>query len=247
MRTTTLNAIEYYERHAMMEEYNAVGSVDAGRVAMVHLKSKRGWAYRPEPEDVFDFINAQPEIDKLPEVGIVFARAGANRVRLFSRDGQALIERKREGDKVKYRIAEYQANPLDYRHVSRLKPYIDGQWYSSREWLIATADMQFPDVVPQCVEMFDSPRSADIVIMASEKSQLYPREVGGHGSCMARDMHCMMYFSGPGIPKDRMIRQARIVDLMPTILGLLGQEHRLNNVVSMDGINLASSILSAKR
>ncbi|UCD29814.1 MAG: alkaline phosphatase family protein, partial [Planctomycetota bacterium] len=243
--TEMIAAEEYTDRYKLIESYDAVASIDAGRAAMIHMKGKQGWPYRPGPKEVLDWINSPPSILDLPEVGIVFIRDGRDRVRMISRQGNAVFERKQMEGNTQYRIVEYTGDSLGYRSEPRLEPFLGGEWYSSRQWLAATAHTQYPDCVPQAVEMFDSVRTADVVIMAAENANFNPAEVGGHGSCLARDMRIVMYFAGPDLPKGGKIAHARLVDVMPTILGLLGEENRLNTIGPIDGINLAHQLRNA--
>jgi hypothetical protein len=238
VRTASVKANDYADRCRLLASYDVLTTVEAGRLAMVHLKGKRGWAFRPGPKEVFDWITTSPAIHELPCVGMVFARAGDNRVALFSHNGRAVIERKGDGAGVKYRVAKYVGDPLGYKALPEVKTLVGGNWYSSRDWLAATAYTKFPDCVPQAVEMFDSSRTGDVVIMAGEKASLSPKEYGGHGSCLQRDMRTVMYFAGPGLPAGNRIHHARLVDVMPTILGLLGEEQRLEQIGSVDGVNL---------
>ncbi|MHC4441656.1 MAG: alkaline phosphatase family protein [Planctomycetota bacterium] len=245
LRTSPIEAQRYADRYRLLESYDAVATVDAGRVAMVYLKGKRGWPHRPQPKEVFDWITAAPAVYQLPEVGMVFASGGDNHVRLFSRNGEAVIERKDASAAARYRIAEYAGDPLRYRQMTNSKKYLSGDWYTSRQWLAATTHTQFPDCVPQAVEMFDSSRTGDVVLMASEHANFNPAENGGHGSCLQSDMRTVMYFAGPQLPQGRKLHHARLVDVMPTILGLLGQEHRLQRTSPIDGINLADQLRKA--
>ncbi len=246
IRRRAIEAAAYVGRWDLMSGYDAVGGVDAGRVAMVHLRGRRGWPYRPDPREVLDFIEVQPPLHELPAVQMVLLRDGRDRVRIVSRNGTAVVERRTEKSDKEYRLAEYEGDPLEYLGDETLAAFVRAGWHASRDWLAATATSRFPDLVPQAVELFDSPRSGDMVIMAADDWLLYRRgEVAGHGSCLARDMRIPLFFAGPDLPKGGRIDHARLVDIAPTILGLLGEASRLETVPDIDGINLADELLRA--
>ena len=99
--------------------------------------------------------------------------------------------------------------------------------------------------MPQTIEMYDSPRTGDVVIFAAAGWDFSITQKGAHGSCLERDMRIVMYFAGPDLPRGASIRYARLVDLAPTIIGLLGEADRLERVPFMDGINLTDELKTA--
>lgn len=243
VRTRTLDDTNFLNRFGTIQRYDAVASVDAGRVAMVHLRGQRGWLRRPDPEEVYTWAHLQPAVHELPAVRMVAARGPHDTVRAWSREGSLTIERRiHEGQRL-YRVADYTGDPLGYLDVAELAQIVRaGSWRDSRAWLAATAASRHPDFVPQVVEMFDSPRTGDLVVFAAHDWLLYRGELAGHGSTFSRDMRLPLFFSGPGLPAGGEIPLARIVDLMPTVLGLLGEAHRLDTIPPIDGIDLSEQL-----
>jgi len=182
----------------------------------------------------------------LPAVQVALARAGPDRVRVLARGGTAIVERRRDGEANHYRIAEYEGDPLEYLHDPGVASFMEAGWHTSREWLVATARARFPDFVPQVIEMFDSPRTGDVVLMAAAGWAFYEGEVGGHGSCLARDMRISLFFAGPDLPRGAAIPCGRLVDVMPTVVGLLGEQDRLDRISPIDGVNLADQLRRAE-
>lgn len=121
-------------------------------------------------------------------------------------------------------------------------PPMSGGWHSSRDWLTATASNHFPDFIPQVVEMFDSVRAGDMVIFARDDWMLSPSGKGDHGSNLRADMRIPMYFAGADLPKGRKIQCARLVDLVPTILELIGEEQRIERLGAIDGKSLVEQL-----
>lgn len=246
LRTTPIDLVEYDDRWNLMQRYDGVANVDAGRVAMLHLKGERGWAHRPSVGEVMAWLNAEPAVLDLPAIEMVVVRDGTDRVRALSRRGAARIERRRDESGVaSCRVAEYAGDPLGYREDPDVMALVESGWHGSRTWLAKTAGSRCPDFVPQIVEMFDSSRTGDVVFLAADDWNLYPRERGGHGSCLPRDMRITLRFAGPGLPAGASVSHARLVDITPTLLGLLGEAHRLDTVPPIDGINLADRLRTA--
>jgi hypothetical protein len=152
---------------------------------------------------------------------------------LFSRDpkGSALVSK---------------PTALGYAPDAELAAFIDAGWHDSRSWLNATAHTDLPDFVPQVVEMFDSPRAGDIVVFASESAGFEPKWRGGHGSCLARDMRVPLYFAGPDLSAGAQIDAARLVDVMSTVLDMLGCANRLEGVPAIDGVSLLPELRAAR-
>ncbi|MCH8854096.1 MAG: hypothetical protein IID41_15810, partial [Planctomycetes bacterium] len=143
-----------------------------------------------------------------------------------------------------YRLHSRGGDPLGYLDDPKLRAFVEGGWHDSRAWLAATADTLHPDFVPQVVEMFDSPRAGDIVLFAAE-DWAFDTWNSGHGSSLAGDMRVPMYFAGPDLAHGGQIDCARNVDIMPTVLDLLGEAHRLGEVEPIDGQSLAEELRSA--
>jgi arylsulfatase A-like enzyme len=237
--------------HVRVHESEAIVIPDAGRVANIHLRGQRGWNTRPQPSEVTTWVNAEPRLQELPSVALVAIRDGPNRVRAMSSRGSAVIERRIIEGKREYRVAEYVGDPF---RSSQSEAWLAAGWQDSEEWLGMTAGEDseewlgmtagdaMPDLIAQLVELFDSPRTGDVMVFAEEGWVFERENRGGHGSCLARDMHPPMLFAGPDLPAGGTIPHARLVDLMPTVLGLLGKADRLNGIDPIDGINRAEQL-----
>lgn len=237
---------DFADRYDEIQDYDVVATVDAGRVAMIHLHGNRGWLNRPTPEEVQAWAHVEPALHELPAVHLVAVRGGENRAVAWSREGSVTVERQLLNGHKRYRIAEYTGDPLGYMRSPELVQFFKAGWHDSREWLAATASSRNPDFVAQVVEMFDSPRTGDVVVFAAPDWLLYPNEQAGHGSTLYRDMHVPMFFTGPGLPPGGQVDRARIVDLVPTFLGLLGEAHRLEDFPQVDGIDLSDELRTAR-
>jgi arylsulfatase A-like enzyme len=95
-----------------------------------------------------------------------------------------------------------------------------GKPLSSREWLAATCETDYPDLPAQILAYFRAPRAGDIAVFAAPNWDFRNSNRAGHGGIRPEDMHTPLLLAGPGVPKAT-VRAARTVDLVPTILTLL--------------------------
>lgn len=241
-----LAGTDFVDRFETLQPYDAVATVDAGRLAMIHLRGRGGWMHRAGPGEVWNWAHLEPAIHELPAVAMVAARGDDGRVRAWSRDGSLTVERRAEEGRKLYRIAEQSGDPLGYLRSPELNLFVRAGWHDSQAWLAATARSRCPDFVPQVAEMFDSPHTGDLVVFAAEGWLLYPNERAGHGSIFGRDSRVPMLFAGPDLPARAEIPLARLVDLAPTLLGLLGESHRLESFPPLDGIDRSGELRLAR-
>ena len=242
VRGKRLKSKSYERRLRQLNKYDAILFTDAGRRALIHLSGRGGWYSRPEPETVLDLAEA---FSQLPAIGLTTWCDEHSKVQVRSPTGAALVERKIEAETALYRLTIDGTDPLGYTADPTLREYVAAGWHDSRSWLAATVETAYPDFVPQVVEMFDSPRAGDIVLFAAE-NWAFDEWQSGHGSCSARDMHVPMYFAGPDLPAGTQIDYARNVDIMPTILDLLGEAHRLSDIEPIDGRSVAEELRRAE-
>lgn len=257
IRRAHISSEDYVEQFARLDPYDAVVICGADRRVVIHLRGEDGWVGLASPEVVQHVLNphgsdaegdAQP-LHELPGVALVCTRAGPGRVNVISRRGTAVVERQGYGQDARFRLVtapdDQQADPLEYQEFPELASFVDMGWHTSREWLAATVRTDYPDFVPQVVEMFDSPRAGDVVVFAAADWSFDATFRGGHGSCVAADMHVPMFFAGPDLAAGGRVHHARLVDIMPTVLELLGEQHRLARIDSIDGVSIASELKSA--
>lgn len=257
----------YVDRHDVLKRYDAVLVSEADRKAAIHLRGPEGWSSPATQACVRRVLNGHtpsgerppsqatgPRLYERPAVAAACIRDGADRVLVMTRQGCFAVERHRAQGRRVYRLLPARAeaagcdpasNPLGYRASPELAAFVDAGWHGSRAWLAATAATRFPDFVPQVVEMFDSPRAGDIVLFADEDWVFDSNEPSGHGSCLAEDMRVPLFFAGPNLPRGGRIDHARLVDIMPTVLDLLGESGRLEAIGPIDGTSIAAELKAA--
>jgi arylsulfatase A-like enzyme len=159
---------------------------------------------------------------RAPEVRLVATRGpSSGTVNLYGPSGRAEIAREdREGleSLYLYRVLEGD-DPLGYVH-SDAAPLV-GSAQEPDEWLEATAETEFPDLVVQLPEFFDSPRSPDVFISPKDGYGFTKGYAAGHGSLSRSETVVPLLFAGPGVAPG-VLHAARTVDLAPTLLSYLG-------------------------
>lgn len=241
-----------------LERVDAVALDGAYRRAVIHVPGPGGWREQPTLEAVMKVVGGSdassgPPLYECPGVGLLCVRGADASVLVFSPAGRAVIERRFAGGIAEYRVAApanapespHVCDPLGYRRDPTLAAFVDAGWHTSRAWLTATATSRYPDFVPQIVEMFESPRAGDIVVFADEGWTFRHGEQGGHGSALWTDTRVSMFFSGPDVPHGAKLPCARLVDVMPTLMSLLGRAGRLEAAGALDGVDLSAAILAA--
>lgn len=159
---------------------------------------------------------------RAPEVRLVATRGpSSGTVALYGPSGRAEIVRDdRDGleSLYLYRVLEGD-DPLGYAH-SAAAPLV-GSAHDPDEWLEATAETEFPDLVVQLPEFFDSPRSPDVFISPQDGYGFTRGYTAGHGSLSRSETVVPLLFAGPGVTPG-ILHAARTVDLAPTLLSYLG-------------------------
>jgi RNA polymerase-binding transcription factor DksA len=241
--------VKWLNEHARMVVVNG-----GARRAHIHLNCGRTWQDAPTFDETMGFVqkfskndatknSSQTLIDLLvaqKAVDAAMARTDTDRVLIVSKQGRATVERRVAADGTKqYRYCVETGDPLGYNANPKVAAVVASGFADAQTWLDATADTMYPDIVPQSVEFFDSPRAGQIIIFAADGWDFSDRDLGGHGSIMRYDMIVPMVFTGPDIAPGH-LHTARIVDVMPTILDIMGLGDRTNRFGTLDGRSLLS-------
>jgi hypothetical protein len=239
-------------QHAFYDGFDAVAVNDGRRLAL-YVRGAAGWSTLPSMAEVDRVVRGSadhPDASLLAResVGLVCTRADKGRVRIRSKRGDMLIERRTVNHQMQYRVttmSDDESEPvrvLDYAQPVALQRFVGDEWHDSRDWLNATAASSNPDFVPQAASMFDPSLAPDIVIFPAGDWMFSGKDRGNHGSCSASDVQIVMLFAGAGIPAGGHVPQARLVDLTPTLLDLLQVPAPRYADVPMDGVSIADQI-----
>ena len=238
---------ELRERIRYYRKFPAVLTYSGDRYAGLYLRKPRwgqkaiayeNWLSRPGPEDLHNYpskngpVNLVGKLLQQEAVDAVAFSAGPGMVRVVRKDGEVEIRRgKSEGLECSYHLIAGK-DPLGYAGKVPVE-MLGGGDYSSRAWLEATAGTEFPDLLPQILSYFEAPRAADLVVFAAPGWDLGHKWKAGHGGIRPGEMTFPLIMAGPGIPHGE-LSTGRAVDVLPTILELLGKQADKN----LDGQSL---------
>jgi len=157
-------------------------------------------------------------LSRMPEIQLVVTRgASANSVLVYGPGGRSEIlrvELENRPSLYAYRVLEG-TGPLAYP-----KALADGAYRSASEWLNATALTEYPDLVVQLAEFFDSERAPDVYLSPRPGFGFKPGRAAGHGGLSRLETVVPLVFKGPGVAPGRRFT-ARTLDLAPTLLRYL--------------------------
>jgi arylsulfatase A-like enzyme len=186
-------------------------------------KQRRPKAPAPPPLRMPAVSAFAATLARAPEVRLVVTRGPSSGTALvYGPTGRAEIAREERDEspaRYTYRILEGE-DPLGYASDAAVKALL-GTPHEADDWLDATAEGPFPDLVVQLAEFFDSPRAPDVFVSPAEGYGFTPGKAAGHGSLSRSETVVPLLFAGPGVPPGH-LRAARTVDLAPTLLSYLG-------------------------
>ena len=247
-------------RAAHFERVRAVVVSGGDRRCNIYLRAGPHWWRRPSAEQIEAFPHppaapgAAPrrarrlsEMLAAPQaVELVVVRLGDDAAGVRSRSGAGEIDRIRRAGRKRYRYRVLSGtDPLGYSSIPAAAKLIDGAYHDADAWLAATVDTPKPDCVPQLIELNDSHRSGDVVLFAADGWDFGRSNRGGHGGLLRHEIIVPWVWAGPDLPAGASIPVARTVDLMPTMLHLLGRDDRIP--AGLDGRSLAEQLKRAGR
>ena len=225
-KTSFEGRLKYYRRfsvvtHGSGERYVAMCLRKPIRVDGI-VTGYEPWTVRPDAQDLRSYPTGRGHnvdlIARLLEQEAVRAVAyavGQNTARLAVAPGE-----------VEFRQPQGPGGPISYRVISGQDPLgwaiSSGASLRSRQWLDRTTGTNWPDLPAQLVAYFRSRRAGDLAVFAGGDWDLGGKLHAGHGALEPQDMHVPMMLAGPGIPP-AVMDHARTVDLVPTLLALLGR------------------------
>ncbi|MCK4658910.1 MAG: alkaline phosphatase family protein [Phycisphaerae bacterium] len=228
VRTTAAGGRSLADRERAYRYVDAVVLVGGDRIARIYLQGPGGWHEQPTQRQIAAVLSTEAlrlcdheAIDFIAVPGKT--DDGQRVVDLYARRGRSEIERCRTDSGCRYRYTVAECGALDFGPNADTSAIESVEWRDAATWLALTADSSYPGVIEQLADLFDSPRGGDIVLFAAEGWDFTPGNYGGHGGARACDTRVPLIFSGPMLDRSAVIEAARLADVTPTILGLLGK------------------------
>jgi len=186
------------------------------------------WPIRPGPEDLKAYPTSRGVVDlpgvltKQEAVDAVAYTAGPDRVRVRRRGGEVEFRQPGgQGAEISHHLI-WGADPFGW--TGKIPPaMLSGKPASARKWLQATAGTDYPDLPAQILAYFRARRAGDIAVFAAPGWDFNNVNRAGHGGLLPEDMCVPLLIAGAGVQHGR-LEVARTIDLMPTLLRLLGRK-----------------------
>jgi len=196
------------------------------------------WTRRPSLELLRDYPYSGGRVDVIGEAvawkDVVSFLVGKDwdtgEVHVFGPGGESVIERQGEAPtRALYRYSVVDGtDPLEFARDPRVRHLLDGRFHTADEWQMATYLTEHPDAMVQLYQAFDrEDRCPDLYVSAAPYisiGDLVDGETSAskHGGLTKDEAWATLAFRGTGI-EPRMVATARNVDVVPTMLFLLGQ------------------------
>lgn len=158
-----------------------------------------------------------------PGVGLVAYREGSRHFVFVNRRGQSRLSGS-TGEGWKYAVESGQ-DPFQYDEAGVL-PQVSGH-LTEEEWLDATCETMCPNAPVNLAHALSHPsRSPALVLVANDGYDFIPSFLktsipGSHGGIGRHHVVVPFMVRGPGVSRQS-VKTCRIVDVVPTMLGLLG-------------------------
>ena len=203
-----------YYTNVFRHYLDADSSVMVSGNAMAHyyFKNSDGWEKHTFCKEIPDIVD---ELSMRPEVDVVCARTGGagGEVKITNPRGEALVSVDEEG-LICY--SNVSGNPLGYDFSSKKM--------NSSESFQLTIDSDYPDAPLQILQLFESPRTGDVVMSSKPGYDLRathenPEHHGSHGSLHKDHMVVPVLISRPA-----RYDCVRTADIFSSIVHYLGFE-----------------------
>ncbi len=228
--------VPFEKRLAYYKDFNTVVYGSGERYWAVCLrKPSRGgraspWPVRPSAEDMrrYPVSSKGAEVDLidnivgLEAVDAVSYSLGGERVRVATKGGEVeFAQPGGRGGEISYKVISGR-DPLGWEGTVA-NELLNGEPALSRTWLGETVDTDYPDLPAQIVAYFRAQRAGDIVVFAAPGWDFGNKHSAGHGGLRPGEMFFPLLIAGKGIKPGRG-EAARAVDVVPTLLWLLGRD-----------------------
>ena len=208
----------FYYTNIFKFRFDAVSMVSGNGMAHLYFKGQNGWAGRLLFEELKSQNLLLDELRLHPLVDFIVCAGGEDRFHILSAAGVAQLSYNAAGQTFQY--AYRGEDPLKVFAKSRDTAH---QTFSLAESLSLTFAGAYPDAFWQMVQIFQSPRTGDIVVLSKpgadlrQKFERYEHH-SGHGGLQREHMLVPLLSNAPLTSGC-----FRSVDVFPTLLTLLGE------------------------
>jgi arylsulfatase A-like enzyme len=178
-----------YHTNIFKKDFKAVSMVSGNGMAHLYFKSEKGWGTRVCFEEmnqrrwILDALLERPEVDLLAMLG----ENGA--VHVLTQRGRGCFSLDPASQKISYHFDRDDPLGIFLQNDSRLSAD-----FNTATVLAQTFHTEYPDVFVQLHQIFQSPRTGDVVVSAKKGFDLreryeFPEHRAGHGAIHREHMH----------------------------------------------------------
>jgi arylsulfatase A-like enzyme len=211
-------------RRRFYDQYDTLVHV-TGRQAWIYLAGAGGWGPTPEPNEVAQMLEQAPPgqcLWELPGVGVVAYLGAGGAAVLRNGRGTSRIEERAGRAGAEFRYLPETGDVLGLGGDPGLAAFVAEGFHPDRAWLRAPVGEAVPDIVPQLGPLLRTPHAGQVFVAAAPGCGFTP-QVSQHSGLSPEELQATLIIAGPGFPAGGVIECARMEDLTPTVLQVLGQ------------------------
>lgn len=159
-------------------------------------------------------------------MGRIYVHESENVYHVFSGDGESRITRKMIKNQPHYNYEVISGkDPLLYAVSTDCSRIIDTEFHAREEWTQLTGETKFSNVIDQIPRIFDCKKTDGAVIVTSASNCSFKPKHKGEHDVEDKDVRTVPLIIAESNLKARTIDAAQIVDVLPTVLKLLGRKY----------------------
>ena len=208
-----------YHSNILKFKFEAVSMVSGNGMTHLYFKNEKGWAERTTFEELGHASFILDELRFRPEVDVVAVQGADGRVCILTELGHGSFQVEPRTRRVFYEF--HREDPLGL--FTPQDPLLK-EGFSLDEGLALTFNSRYPDIFMQLHQIFNSPRTGDVIVTAKNGFDLrekfeHPIHRSSHGSLSREHMLVPLLSNHP--IREKFLRS---VDIAPMILRLTGRE-----------------------
>lgn len=186
-------------------------------------------------------------LSELEGVDLVLLKEREGCVRIVSSDRGVARAILHPGGSLSAYVPIGDGDPLGYGAAEQTAPLVsrgeEPAWFPAKEWLWASVGTAYPFAVPRIPRAFGlHATESDLILVAKPGYDFLAHSRGDHGGLDPEGMLTPLLIAGPGAPDPGQPLLATTVDLLPTMLELMGVRPSPEFASCLDGVSLGDPL-----
>lgn len=209
----------FYYTNILKFKFDAVSMISGNGMANLYFKNQAGWEKRTSFEELSHKGVLLDELRFREEVALVVTQGTDGSIHFQTDKGHGSFKVDQVSKKIKYEFDH--DDPLGI--FQKADPILQSG-FTLDEAMEKTFDSHFPDVFQQMYQLFQSPRTGDVIISANSgydfrKKFEHPLHKASHGAICPEHMKIPFLLNHKITPS-----YIRSIDVFPTVLKLMGKD-----------------------